>query len=179
MSAHQILILTPGGYPMRWVGIERAVYYIFKDAVLWTPTDVGYVVRGGVNAETHLESKLKIPSIMAIRNLEHNDELPRKRKSSRAIFARDGHICAYCGNRFPDSQLTLDHIIPQAQNGSDDWVNLVSSCFPCNNRKGNRTPEEAQMPLRVVPYKPTRAQYLNFIQPVKLECQEQWIESYI
>lgn len=176
--SHQILLITPGGYPMRWVGVERAVYYIFKGLVVWTPTDVSYVVRGGINAASQQQSKLQIPSIMAIRGLEHNPQLPRKRKSARALFARDGHKCAYCGGQFSNMALTQDHVIPQAQGGNDDWVNLVSACFPCNNRKGNRTPDEVGMPLLYKPYTPTRAQYLNFIQPVKLSCQEQWIESY-
>jgi len=32
--------------------------------------------------------------------------------------------------------------------------NTVACCRPCNNRKDDRTPEEAGMPLRIKPYKP-------------------------
>ena len=43
--------------------------------------------------------------------------------------------------------LTLDHVVPRSRNGESTWENLVASCRPCNNRKGNRTPQEAGMTL--------------------------------
>lgn len=175
----QILVLSPDGAPNRWVTIEKAVYYIFKGHVAWSPTDVNYVVRGGVNAVTNQASTLKIPSIIAVKNTRHSSLLPQRRKTPRAIFSRDNNTCAYCGNRFSHANLTQDHIIPKGQGGSDDWTNLISSCFPCNNRKGNRTPEQAQMPLLFEPYAPSRAEYLKFSQPVKLACQEEWINNYV
>ncbi|HOS03612.1 MAG TPA: HNH endonuclease, partial [Candidatus Hydrogenedentes bacterium] len=36
----------------------------------------------------------------------------------------------------------------------DSWENLVVACLACNVRKGNRTPEEAGMPLLRRPVKP-------------------------
>ena len=43
--------------------------------------------------------------------------------------------------------LTLDHILPRAQGGESTPANLVTACVKCNQRKGNRTPEQARMPL--------------------------------
>ena len=43
--------------------------------------------------------------------------------------------------------LTLDHILPRSRGGDNSPVNIVTACIKCNNRKSNRTPEEARMPL--------------------------------
>ena len=73
----------------------------------------------------------------------------KKREASRrsAIIARDRHRCQYCGVKFHPTELTLDHITPVSRKGSNTFDNLVAACRPCNNRKGDRTPEEAGMPL--------------------------------
>jgi len=71
---------------------------------------------------------------------------------------RDGHKCAYCGRG--DLPFTIDHVIPKSKGGEDTWENLVTACLPCNNRKGNRTPEEASMKLRIKPYKPNHILFL-------------------
>jgi hypothetical protein len=41
----------------------------------------------------------------------------------------------------------MDHIIPKSQGGEKSWKNIVASCKPCNQKKGNRTPEQAGMKL--------------------------------
>lgn len=84
---------------------------------------------------------------------------PRSRKKSikfsRAnVLLRDGHTCQYCGSEFDPEQLNYDHVLPRARGGRRDWENIVAACFPCNARKGNRTPEEARMPLLKQPRKP-------------------------
>lgn len=74
--------------------------------------------------------------------------IPRKLCFSRyATFQRDQYLCQYCGVALTSSQITIDHIIPKALGGSGSFLNCVSSCFPCNNYKKNRTPEQAGMKL--------------------------------
>jgi 5-methylcytosine-specific restriction endonuclease McrA len=68
------------------------------------------------------------------------------------LFLRDRHLCAYCGNAFADGDLTVEHILPVSRGGRLSWTNVVTACRSCNTRKGNRTPEEARMPLLYVPY---------------------------
>ncbi len=65
---------------------------------------------------------------------------------------RDNYQCQYCGSR--SIELTIDHIIPKSRGGDDSWDNLTTACIKCNNKKGNRTPEEAAMKLLNTPKKP-------------------------
>jgi 5-methylcytosine-specific restriction endonuclease McrA len=55
----------------------------------------------------------------------------------------------YCGSV---KQLTLDHVIPKSRGGKNTWNNLVTCCFTCNLKKGNKTPDEAKMVMRTQPY---------------------------
>jgi hypothetical protein len=70
------------------------------------------------------------------------------------VFIRDGHRCAYCYAK----ATTIDHILPRSRGGEWSWLNCVAACQTCNGKKGNRTPREAGMPLRIQPRVPTRAQ---------------------
>ncbi|MFC7532673.1 HNH endonuclease [Actinoplanes sp. GCM10030250] len=70
--------------------------------------------------------------------------------SRAGVLARDGRSCAYCG----DAASTIDHVLPRSRGGRNEWTNTVAACGRCNNRKGNRTPAEARMPLRVTPSAP-------------------------
>lgn len=86
------------------------------------------------------------------------DKLPSQRVklNRRNLFARDHNRCQYCGDRFPTSELSIDHVRPRSQNGPDTWENLVCACVKCNSRKGGRTPEQAHMKLIRKPTQPKR-----------------------
>lgn len=82
--------------------------------------------------------------------------------SRRNLLRRDNHQCQYCGSTQPP--LTLDHVMPRSRGGADTWENLVTACIRCNNKKGNRTPEEANMHLIKPPRKPHHVIFLkNFM----------------
>ncbi len=97
------------------------------------------------------------PSIIRLNNYIH---VPYQRiiLTRKNIIKRDGHRCAYCGQR--DESLTIDHILPKSRGGGDSWENLTACCVRCNNKKGNRTPEEAGMPLRLTPYTPNHIMFI-------------------
>src|SRR5215217_1857451 len=48
----------------------------------------------------------------------------------RAVFARDGHRCQYCGAAAEN----IDHVIPRSKGGPHTWENVVAACRPCNSR---------------------------------------------
>ena len=78
--------------------------------------------------------------------------------SRKNILRRDGHACQYCGTR---ERLTVDHVLPKSRGGTDTWKNLVAACIRCNNRKGNRTPEEAGLSLRRSPFRPSHVMFIR------------------
>jgi len=59
------------------------------------------------------------------------------------IRQRDNFTCVYCGN-YGD---TVDHIFPKSRGGKNTWGNYATACQPCNGKKGNKTPEEAGLPV--------------------------------
>ncbi|WP_139102720.1 HNH endonuclease, partial [Acinetobacter baumannii] len=71
--------------------------------------------------------------------------------SNLKLFARDRHLCAYCGGQFALDELTREHIVPTSRGGRATWMNCITACRACNGRKGNRTPAEARMPLLYLP----------------------------
>lgn len=97
--------------------------------------------------------------------------VPKKKVelTRRNIIKRDNYRCQYCAStRGP---LTVDHVVPKTRGGVDNWENLVCACVTCNNKKGNRTPEQAHMPLLRRPKRPT---YLFFIQNFLGSCEDTW-----
>ncbi len=78
----------------------------------------------------------------------------------RNVLKRDGYRCMYCGSR--RGPMTTDHVVPRSHGGGDAWTNLVCACVRCNNRKGNRTPEQAGMPLLRPPRRPHRFTQITF-----------------
>ncbi|MEU1394701.1 HNH endonuclease [Micromonospora zamorensis] len=70
--------------------------------------------------------------------------------SKSGVLARDGRRCGYCSG----PAATVDHILPRSRGGLNTWLNTVSACAPCNQRKGDRTPAEAGMVLRISPVVP-------------------------
>jgi 5-methylcytosine-specific restriction endonuclease McrA len=109
----------------------------------------------------------KYPSII---RLYKYIQIPFKKVSltRQNLYKRDGNKCAYCGK---DDDLTLDHVIPRSQGGVDSWTNLVTACQKCNTLKGNRTPAEAGMPLRVHPFRPS---FIMFLRDFNGKVHEEW-----
>ncbi len=99
---------------------------------------------------------LAVPRII---RLLFYDRLPRRavKLSRRNIFARDCNCCQYCGERFPTSELSLDHVLPRSRGGQTVWTNVVCCCVKCNVRKGGRIPKEAHVRLITKPVQPNRA----------------------
>lgn len=103
--------------------------------------------------------KIVVPEIIVCteyRGVGHGTNFKNRPKFSRRnIFMRDKHTCCYCGHRFEPHLLNIDHVIPRAQGGHSTWTNVVLSCIKCNDKKRDRTPEEAGMKLLKKPYVPT------------------------
>lgn len=150
----KVLVVDKGGNPRDWVSYEDAVCYHVRGKVIWEIGEKLCEFRGGRNAHGEI-SRVAVSSIIGVtgplmgddfynRELVHVDRM--------IMYARDRHLCAYCGLVFSDRDLTIDHVLPSSRGGKNTWVNCVTACTRCNSRKGNNTPEEADMPLLYVPY---------------------------
>lgn len=158
----QVLALDVAGTPVRWLDMERSAGYYATGKVAWELGEARAELRGGTNRDG-LRSGLSIAPIIAVRSPEFAvRKIQREpRLTNRLLFARDRHICAYCGRKYPEAKLSRDHIIPVSRGGRDAWMNVVCACRACNARKSNRFLEECGMSLLYVPYVPNR--YEEFI----------------
>lgn len=149
------------GMPRKWADIETVAEYYARGKVAWDLGDHEYTLHGGTQRSTGLTSTITVRSIVAING---HDNLVGKTTapplSRRLLFARDRYMCAYCGTVCDDRHLEQEHVVPRAQGGRSSWMNLVTACYHCNDIKGNRTPEQADMPLRYLPYIPNRFESL-------------------
>lgn len=162
-SSHPlILTLDVHGVPHRWVTWQHACFYYAKEQVAWAAGEHCFTFHGGLSRLTGARSEIVANSIIAIkgRALATKSFCAIPPLNNRELFHRDRHICAYCGGGFPSLRLTRDHIIPVSQGGRDIWMNVVTACRSCNQRKSGHTPELAGMELLYAPYVPNKAEYL-------------------
>ncbi len=152
----KVLKLSAQGLPQSWISLEQAVIHYAADDVRWEMGREVAVFRGGNNAITGVQSVIKVNSIIGTRGVPNINPFDlRPGLTNSKLFARDRNVCAYCGQRLQEHDLTREHIVPFAQNGQDHWMNVVTACKPCNHRKSSRTPEQAHMPLLYTPYVPS------------------------
>lgn len=111
---------------------------------------------------------IPVPSVV---RLSWYVNVPYKRilLTRKNIIKRDRHTCQYCGDR--KGPMTVDHILPRRLSGGDTWENMVCACDRCNNRKGDRSPEEAGMKLT---HQPRRPNHITFIQRFVGISDERW-----
>lgn len=157
----RLLSLDANGRVLEWMHWQSAVCLYVRGAVAWTLGEPCLTIHGGINRDSGQQSVISLHPIIASRSMARPCAIePSPVLTNTALFARDGNLCLYCGNHFPRSQLTRDHVLPLSKRGRDEWENVVSACTPCNLRKGSRTPQQAGMPLLAVPYRPSWIEHM-------------------
>lgn len=161
LNTVRLLSLDAYGRVINWINWQQAACLYARDAVAWTLGDPCLTVHGGLNRLSGQHSLLQLHPIVAARGHARSRAInPTPTLTNPALFARDAHLCLYCGSQFNRPQLTRDHVLPVSRGGRDIWENVVSACFHCNSRKGNHTPQQARMPLLAVPYRPSWIEHL-------------------
>jgi hypothetical protein len=155
-----ILTLDQAGLPHAWVDIEEAITYHAKHLVAWSAGNHVCAYRGGTQRDGR-RSRIETQSILALRGAGNAARLFARAPvlSNELLYARDRHVCAYCGVRPVTRELSCDHVIPVSKGGKHVWTNVVTACRACNMRKADRRPEQARMPLLYVPYTPNRHEH--------------------
>ena len=161
----QVLVLNSTYEPVNVCSKRRALVLLLKGRAETLETDGG-VIRS---------ERAAFPSPVVIR-LSQYVRVPRpdgRRLSRRAVLARDGFRCQYCGNT---RHLTLDHIVPRSRGGSNSWENVVTSCAPCNVRKGSSLPHEVGMAPSRMPRPPAPGDFVVAAQRVVPEAWRPYLE---
>jgi 5-methylcytosine-specific restriction endonuclease McrA len=138
------LVLNATYEPLSVVSARRAVVLLVNRKA--------DLVHAGDEIWSSERREIQVPTVIRLRRyvrVPFRRRIPLNRK---AVFARDRHRCQYCGG----SAENLDHVLPRSRGGDHTWENVVAACRRCNTRKGNRTPDEAGMPLRETPRAPRR-----------------------
>ena len=161
----RVLVLNASYEPLNVCSVRRAVILILKEKA--------ELLEQG-ERRLHSES-ITLPHPVVIRLVSYV-RVPRdsrsRRITRRAVFARDSWTCQYCGTT---SHLTVDHVIPRSRGGASDWENIVTSCAPCNRRKGNRTPVETGMHPRLKPRAPGPTVFIRVAAPVVPPAWQQYL----
>jgi len=111
-------------------------------------------------------NKIKHPSILKLKKLVRRNYF-NSNFSRKALIKRDKFSCQYCNIKLTASEITIDHVLPKSQGGKTSFLNCVVCCHDCNNKKADRTPEEAKMVLLKKPTHPSFNEHYNVADPQK------------
>lgn len=161
----RVLVLNATYEPINVCTVRRAAVLLLKEKA--------EVIEGGAGELRSELTALVRPLVIRLLSFV---KLPRDRHrrkiTRRAVFARDDWTCQYCGS---GSHLTVDHVIPRSKGGSSDWQNIVACCAPCNRRKGDRLPKQADMHPTCVPGPPSPHVFIQVASPRIPSAWEQWL----
>ena len=143
-----ILVLNADYLPINVTSFKKAFKLVYKGKA-----EV-LVSEGDVITYADTFKRPSVIRLMSYVSVPHR-KVPMSRDN---VFKRDDYACGYCGSH---KNLTIDHIIPKSKGGKNSWENLITCCFNCNAKKGDRTPSEAAMKLLFTPSKPNAFYFLN------------------
>ena len=153
-----VLVCDAGHQPHHWTTKEDGIVLKVKNLIAYEMGDPA-TFRGGVSRMTGERSQIDVAPIIFLKNvLKYDSRTPPL--TNKNLFARDRHICAFCGRHYPEHKLSREHIIPSSRGGPNNWKNCISACKACNHAKADMTLEEAGMELVFIPYVPNTAEKL-------------------
>jgi 5-methylcytosine-specific restriction endonuclease McrA len=147
------LVLNATDLPLAVVSARRAVVLVLKEKAE-VVTSNGLIFHSERLA-------LEAPSVVRLRRFVRVPYRPRAPLTRRAVFARDGWTCQYCGATAEN----LDHVIPRSRGGEHVWENVVAACRRCNAKKESHLLAEVGLSLARRPYAPSDGFRLSLGQP--------------
>lgn len=137
-----ILVLNSDYLPVNITNFKKAFKLLFKNKAEIIEIEGPDVITSNQD--------YKRPSVIKLKKYV-NVPFRKVVLSRENIFKRDNYTCGYCGSK---KNLTVDHIYPKSKGGQNKWENLMTCCFQCNAQKGDKTIEQANMVLRLTPFRP-------------------------
>ena len=162
-----VLVLNGNFEPLNICSIARGMTLIFLGKA--------EVLRYSEARVRSAEDSFAIPSVLRLHEVVRRP-VPELKISRKSVLARDSYTCVYCGSR---ETLTIDHVFPRHRGGENTWENVVCSCLKCNNKKGNRTPQECGLRLPHPPRKPRYIPYISFPRFVSAVKRPEWREFLV
>ena len=143
------LVLSSAYQPMTQISWQKAIS-------MWVSGKVEIIEEYKDRTIATVNKVYNMPSIVrfvggVFKRYKHAN---KARFSRTNIDLRDRGRCQYCLNQLKMSEFTLDHVVPVSQGGKKEWANIVACCTTCNQKKRNRTPQQANMKLHKKPAVP-------------------------
>ena len=152
----RVLVLNASFEPINVCTVRRAAVLILKQKA--------EVLEGSQKRlRSERMSMTKPVVIRLVTYVKVPRDVHRRKITRKAVLARDSWTCQYCGSN--KSGLTVDHVVPRSRGGPSTWENIVASCAPCNRKKGNKLPREAQMHPRNTPRAPGPNVFIRIAAP--------------
>ncbi|MEU5581359.1 MULTISPECIES: HNH endonuclease [Streptomyces] len=138
-----VLVLNASYEPLGVVPLRRALVLVLENKALCLEESGAFM---------HSEKRtVPAPSVVRLKRfvrVPYRGPVPLTR---RALFARDGGRCMYCGG----VATSVDHVVPKSRGGQHAWENVVAACRRCNHVKADRHLMELGWRLRHKPAPPS------------------------
>jgi 5-methylcytosine-specific restriction endonuclease McrA len=164
-ASGRVLVLNATYEPINVCTVRRAVVLLLKEKA-----EVVERSTWELHSERATMSRPVVIRLVSYVRIPHDTH--RRKITRRAVFARDGWACQYCGAR---SNLTVDHVIPRSKGGPSSWENIVAACAPCNRRKGDMTPGQANMHPAREPRAPHPQVFIHVASPTIPATWKPWL----
>lgn len=162
-----VLVLNHAYMPINRVSWQTAFGWLFTGRV--------EVVEEYEDREIRSASQTwKMPSIIRFMRKVVSKFMKGPRFNRKNVYLRDKGKCQYCRVKVTLSEFTYDHVLPRSRGGKTTWENIVVSCLPCNQKKGDRTPEQAGVKLRSRPVRPKSLQGMSVAGKWSQGMPESW-----
>ena len=167
MAAQHVLVLNASYEPLNVCSVRRAHVLVHKGRA--------ELIEKLERPLRSAESSFPWPHVIRLLQYVRVPKAVQRKISRRALFARDEWRCQYCGS---SGKLTLDHVVPRSRGGASVWENVVTSCAPCNLRKGNRPLGEVRMHLRRAPRAPAPALFVTLAAPTIPDRWQPYLSAF-
>ena len=168
MKDKKVLVLNRNYHPLQVITWKKAFVKLYSPQ---KPVDVVEYYDDFFKSSSYREHQ--VPAVLVVKNkfVKYKRRVSDFGNYRKYVYVRDKNVCQYCLNEFNERDLTVDHVHPKSRGGSNDWINLVTSCQTCNAKKADRLTNEANM----FPKKPPRP--LKDVDLLRYYFQSHKIES--
>src|SRR5690349_12844834 len=118
-GSYQTLVLNADYRPVSYFPLSICSW---QDAIKAIVLERVHVLAEYNRAVRSPSLELRIPSVVSLKHFIASDRsVPPFTRYN--VYLRDRFTCQYCGCRFEQHRLSLDHVIPKSKGGVNTWEN--------------------------------------------------------